>query len=338
MTIATVSNRAQWQGNGAATVFSFNFEIGSANEIVLQLTSPSGGISPISSSAYSVSGLGNPAGGTITYPLTGSPLAQGYSLTLTRIVPLQQLVDLVNQSNYFPDAVEGALDYLMMAIQQVSQIASYALQAPQSDLSPAVIMPAAAQRASMVLGFDANGNVTMLPLPASVGAGNLTAELGSNGRPGFKNGADFTAGTTTTLTLSQSYGTVANVFVAFDGTYQERDSYTISGNQIVFGSWTGSTFTPAPIPFGITNVDVVGGTTLSLSIPPAGSIGPTQLAPNCIGAAQLAFAISGTTAQRPAGAPDGWPYLDTSLSTYGMPITKSHLSPTGWVYASGTQA
>lgn len=316
MTIATTSNKATWQGNGATTVFSFPFEIGSASQASLYLSS-GGSVTLIPSSSYSLSGLGAPNGGTVTYPLSGSPIASGTTLMLIRTVPLQQLVDLVNQSNYFPDAVEGALDYLMMAIQQVAQEVAYCLQTPESDPTLNLTFPNSAGRVNMLAGFDVNGNVTVYPITASVGAGNLTPEKGSAGTYGFKANTDFTPGTTTTLALSQAYGSVANVQVFFDGTYQEKDSYTISGTTLTFN---------APIPVGVNNVDVIGGTTLSLYVPPNGSVG----------AAQLAFAISGTTAQRPAGAPDGWRYLDTSFSPYGLPITKSSLSPTGWIAASGT--
>lgn len=325
MTIATTSNKAIWQGNGSTTVFSFSFEVGSISEITLYLTS-GGSVTSIPSSSFSVSGLGSPSGGTITYPLSGSPIAQGTSLTLVRTVPLQQLTDLLNQSNYFPDAVEGALDYLMMAIQQVAQQVSYSLQTPESDPVLDLTLPNASARAGMLVGFDVNGNAITFPVPASVGAGNMTAELGSNGRPGFKAGTDFTAGTTSTLTLSKSYGSVGNVFVAFDGVYQERDSYQISGSQITFGSWISNVFTAAPIPVGVNNVDVVGGTTLSVNAPAQGTVIPSSMNP---------ATLSGTTAQRPSGAPNGWPFLDTSLSTYGTPIHASSLSPTGWVDSTG---
>src|SRR6516225_1856674 len=320
MTISTVTNRAQWSGNGAATVFSFSFEIESASQAYLYLTS-GGTTTLIASNLYTLSGLGSETGGTVTYPLTGSPIASGSTLTLVRVVALQQLTDLVNQSNYFPNQVEEEFDYLMMALQQIALQAQFSIQAPVFDSSPSMTLPAAAARASMVLAFDANGNVSLVPLSSNVGAGNMIAELGSNGLPGFKAGTDFVAGTTTFLNLSRSYGSVANVFVAFDGVYQERDSYVIAGARVIFGSWSGATFTPAAIPVGVNNVDVIGGSTVALNIPAAQSVGPTQ----------LMYTISGTTAQRPIGAPDGWQYLDTSLSTYGTPIMKSHLSSTGWV-------
>jgi hypothetical protein len=267
MTIATTSNKATWQGNGAATVFPFNFEVGSVSQITLTLTA-GGSVTTIPSSSYTASGLGSPGGGTITYPLSGSPIPTGSVLTLVRTVPLQQLTDLINQSNYFPDAVEGALDYEMMALQQISGQVAQSLQTPQSDPPLNLIFPSSSARSNTIAGFDPSGNVTTYPISASIGAGNLTAELGAAGTPGFKAGVDFVAGTTTTLNLSKAYGSVANVFVAFDGTYQAKGTYQIVDTQIIFN---------APIPSYTQNVDVVGGTTLSLYVPPNGSVGDAQL-------------------------------------------------------------
>lgn len=160
MTISTTSNKAQWQGNGSTTVFSFNFEIDSASEATLQYVDANGNISTIASASYSIAGLGNANGGTLTYPVSGSPIASGTSLTLLRTVPLQQLTDLVNQSNYYPDAVEGALDYGMKATQQIQEEIGRQLTFPATDISPTATLPSAAQRAGMFLAFDANGNPT----------------------------------------------------------------------------------------------------------------------------------------------------------------------------------
>lgn len=169
MTISTTSNKALWSGNGATTVFPFSFEINNSNEATLYYTDATGAVSTIPPSSYSIAGIGSPNGGTVTYPLSGSPIASGTSLTLVRTVALQQLTDLANQSNYFPDAVEGALDYSMMALQQIGASVNGSLQAPPADASPNMQLPAAAARANMVLGFDANGNPTMLLAGGSAG-------------------------------------------------------------------------------------------------------------------------------------------------------------------------
>ena len=169
MTISTTSNKAQWQGNGSTTVFSFSFYVGSSSQAQVYYKDASGNITLLSPTSYSISGLGSPTGGTITYPLSGSPIASGTSLTLLRSVPLQQLADIANQDNFYPDTVEGALDYQMMAIQQLNEEVGRQVSAPPEDPNPQMQLPSAAVRANMALAFDQNGN-PMLIAPGNPGS------------------------------------------------------------------------------------------------------------------------------------------------------------------------
>src|SRR5262249_950360 len=59
-------------------------------------------------------------GGTVTYPLSGSPIANGTSLTVSRIVPLTQTTSISNQGDFAPTVTERALDQLCLEIQQVA--------------------------------------------------------------------------------------------------------------------------------------------------------------------------------------------------------------------------
>jgi hypothetical protein len=52
----------------------------------------------------------------------------------------------------------------------------------------------------------------------------------------FVSGTGFTAGVTTSLTLSKAYTSTAAVMVHFDGAFQGSDQYTLSGNTITFTS------------------------------------------------------------------------------------------------------
>ena len=308
MTISTTSNTVVAQGNGLTTSFDFTFPVPLASELFVYYTDTSGTQTLLSPSTYSVTGIGTANGGSVTYPLVGSPIPSGTSLTMQRIVAYQQLTDLVNQSGYYPNVVENALDYLTMQTQQLAQLSQLSLQVPLQATPPNLVFPPVATRKSSVMGFDASGNVTVFGLPASVGAGNLTSE------GPFVAGVNFTPGTTTTLPLSQAYGTPANVQVHFDGVYQGPDQYSLQGNSIVFTS---------PIPVGVNKVYVVGGTTLSANIPANGSVGPLQLAP-----------AYGPTLNRPTPAVLGQFWFDTTLN---QPVWCSQLSPAQWVNAAGVQ-
>lgn len=90
---------------------------------------------------------------------------------------------------------------------------------------------------------------------SSTAISGFVDEKGSGGQPGFVAGVDFTAGTTTALTLSQAYGSAADLWVAFDAAEQGANTYTLSGKTLTFN---------APIPVGTTDVFVKGATTASV--------------------------------------------------------------------------
>lgn len=166
MTIATSASKTIGRGNGATTAFTYAFLIPSTTALRVTHVSAAGIETVLSSSQYSVSGIGDRAGGTVTYPLSGSPMAVGQAIVIERALPLQQLTTLRNQGGYYPASVEDALDYLMMAIQQVAgggQNYPLALTFPAVDVNPDTELPPAGQRAGMFMSFDANGNPLMLP-------------------------------------------------------------------------------------------------------------------------------------------------------------------------------
>lgn len=74
----------------------------------------------------------------------------------------------------------------------------------------------------------------------------------------FNDGVDFTAGTTTQLTLAANPDNEDNTDIFFDGLKQHRDTYTLAGGIITFD---------AAIPLGTSAVEITSGTEL-----PAGTI------------------------------------------------------------------
>lgn len=105
--------------------------------------------------------------------------------------------------------------------------------------------------------------------PAPIAVGNMTDEKGSDGNFGFKAGTDFTAGTTTSLTLSKNYGSASNLWVAFDAAEQGADTFSINGTTLTFNS---------PIPIGTTKVYVKGGTSLTVGTPGSGTVTDASVA------------------------------------------------------------
>lgn len=168
MTIATSTSLAVGRGNGATTVFNYGFLIPSAANLVVVYTDLNGVQTILGPTQYNVTGLGNPQGGSVTYPLAGPPIAAGTTLAIRRSIPYTQPTALTNQGNYYPAVVEAALDNLEMQIQQAVASINAGIVYPPIDLNPVNVLPPAAARAGKFFGFDGNGNPVMLP-------GNLLA-------------------------------------------------------------------------------------------------------------------------------------------------------------------
>lgn len=89
----------------------------------------------------------------------------------------------------------------------------------------------------------------------------------------FASGADFTPGITTQLTLPAGPGSVTNMWVFFDGTFQADDQYTINGTTLTFN---------APIPVGVQEVNVKIGSTIAIGTPGPGTVNMASLAPGSV--------------------------------------------------------
>jgi hypothetical protein len=269
LTISSTTRKAgPFSGNGATTVFPFGFKVFTKTDIKVITVLTAGGTSRTLTldSDYSVTLNSNQdtnPGGSITYPIVGTPIPTGYQLVMLGALADLQPTDITNSGGFYPQVIEDMVDRATIQIQQLAENVSRAIVLNESE-SGSPVLPPSTTRAGTLFGFDALGNVATLPISASVGAGDLRDELGSDGKPGFVAGADFTAGVSASLTLSRAPGNIGNVSVYFDGVYQGGDQIlSLVGNVLTF---------TAAIPVGVQRVYVRTGTTLSLYVPPNGSI------------------------------------------------------------------
>lgn len=124
MTIASIANKKQYDGNDVTTDFAFPYKFILDSHLVVVLTD----INDVDTilildTDYTVTGAGDEGGGTVTYPLNpfGTPLATGEVLTIYREVSNLQGIDLSNQGAFFLEILEDSLDYLTMITQQVQE-------------------------------------------------------------------------------------------------------------------------------------------------------------------------------------------------------------------------
>lgn len=122
MTIQTTSSRAgPYIGNGSTTTWSANFRIDNQADLQVIHTNGAGLETILNAAQYSVSGLGNPAGIIVTYPLSGPPMAATEKLSILRVVPYDQQTSITNQGGFYPQVIEKALDRIVFQIQQLAE-------------------------------------------------------------------------------------------------------------------------------------------------------------------------------------------------------------------------
>lgn len=130
MTISTTTRLVTYTGNGSTTNFAYAFLIPDAASVEVALYDATTNLlsSVLATTAYTINGLGNPSGGTIDYPLTGSPLTSTFKLVIKRVVPFTQDTDILNQGGFNAEVIEDQLDAIVMMIQQNGEDVGRALR------------------------------------------------------------------------------------------------------------------------------------------------------------------------------------------------------------------
>lgn len=171
MTVSTTSNKIIYSGNAADTVFPFTFALEEATNIVVYYTDTDGIITDVTADSTILVNAAippnpTPVGGSVTYPTSGSPIALGTFLTIYRDLSEVQDTSLDNQGTLYQPVIEAALDYLTMLTQQIQELNGRAIVVAVSDPDPEPLPPAA-QRASMLMGFDSDGNPIAVALTSA---------------------------------------------------------------------------------------------------------------------------------------------------------------------------
>lgn len=194
MTIASQTTSIIAQGNGATVTFPFPFLIPYQDDgetpainvflntagIITQLAYPT---------AFSVSGIGNPSGGSVTLlgALATTPIPAGTYIFIERAQAYVQPF-AVNNLNFYPHTVEQSADWDVGMTQQLVTDLAGAITVPPGDVGGEdMVLPSAQIRAGRLLGFDASGNVVTLPaapvpiFPTSVTGWDSAANYGAKG-------------------------------------------------------------------------------------------------------------------------------------------------------------
>lgn len=153
-TLATVADngpRASYTATGGQTAFSYNFEILAQTDLKVY---KNGTLLALSTN-YTVSGVGNENGGTVT--LTTGATA-GDTIVIFRDQAISRTTDYQVGAKLNPDTLDLDLDRVVLGLQQTERDVNRALRLSDSD--PAALinaLPAASSRAGKFLSFDSSG-------------------------------------------------------------------------------------------------------------------------------------------------------------------------------------
>jgi hypothetical protein len=161
-----------FDGNGFTISFPFTFKVFAKTDIRVVRTDTAHHETTLTlDSDYSVTlnvDQDNNPGGTVTYPISGAPLASGYKLTLVGDIAYTQTADITNAGAFYPQVIENALDRSTIQIQQLKEQVERALTIAVSDEADTALPPAAA---NMLIGWNDDASALENVDPATLGGG-----------------------------------------------------------------------------------------------------------------------------------------------------------------------
>ena len=216
--LTTLTARVTYNGNDATTSFDYPFKIWASDELELWITDAAGAKTQITSN-YNLTGVGNDAGGSVTYPVSGNPLETGKTITLQRVVDYDQsFFDAVNNQAFQAEVLESAIDKVVAQLQQLKEEIDRSLRgALSSDVLEDLPVPVAGQLLAWNDAGDGFDNVV-------AGAGIIGA--GDIGTTQLANAAVTTAKlanaavTTAKLALNSVTGAIISATIAGTGLSQ----------------------------------------------------------------------------------------------------------------------
>lgn len=133
MTVASTISRIQYTASGSTIEFSFPYLFYDASHLKVWATG-SDGIATQKTLGldYTVSGAGQSAGGAVTF---ATPPLAGTLITIKRVVPISQSLDLVNNASFDADTLEKTFDLVVMNCQQLDETLSRAVTYSETSLN-----------------------------------------------------------------------------------------------------------------------------------------------------------------------------------------------------------
>lgn len=117
MTVQKDVTKNIYVGNGSTRTFPFTFECPAEHPEYIKVYLMQDDGTALATSDYQL----DMDAKQITYPSSGTALSEGKKLVIMRELPLQQMMNLVNNGPYFAEDIETAFDECVMAMQQIAE-------------------------------------------------------------------------------------------------------------------------------------------------------------------------------------------------------------------------
>lgn len=256
MTLTTATTRNDYTGNSSTSNYDYTFKIYSDSEllVVVKETSTSVETTLTLDTDYTVNDAGEEAGGSIDlvdvsqdWVDSDGYLATGYTLTVKRNLELTQETDIRNQSSFYPETIEDALDRIVMITQQQDDKLQGAITLPEtvspSDFDttlPSDIAVSSGNQKVIIVNSDATG-FDLVDLEGAIG-----------NAPQYSSDANYEAGNDTPDGGEVYYNTTSNKLRTYDSEYSEwynlvTNSDSFSSSRVVVTDTTGKTIESSTI-------------------------------------------------------------------------------------------
>jgi hypothetical protein len=162
MTISTTIVKNSYAGNGATTVFNYNFKILSSSDLKVIIRSSTGTeTTKTLNTHYTLTGVGSAGGGSITFTAGNIPTS-GQTIVLIRDTTQTQSIDYVANDPFPAETHEEGLDKGIILAQELQEEVDRCIKLSRTNaMTSTEFTVGSADRANKILAFDANGEIAV---------------------------------------------------------------------------------------------------------------------------------------------------------------------------------
>jgi len=162
LTISTTTIKNSYSGNGSTTAFNYTFKITDQDDIDVIIRSADGTeTTKTITTHYTVSGVGNAGGGTVTFTSGNIPTATE-TVVLRRDTPQTQGVDLIENDPLPANTLEDAYDKLTSIAQELQEESDRSIKISRTNtMTSTEFTVDATNRANKLLSFDSSGEISV---------------------------------------------------------------------------------------------------------------------------------------------------------------------------------